>query len=350
MAYGGDSHVIFIIMSAPIDPMQPKASARPVWCQSLKSVTLASGDLLATRRFYQGALGMSADCAVVTDQAAEALRQHWGLGGAGPIELMSFSRPGLAGALRLRVVHIDPAVPVARPGLDCRYDGALGVGFPVRGLAKRHQIVEAMGFSSTAGVTYMPFPRPDGSMYDIGEAHWIAPDDVMVLGVDRADMQPVGPIDPALDLGGPSYSSMLVSDAGRAAAFFDGVLGLELRREFTFESEGPSGGMGLPGGTQVHFQQWFSPGATTGYLVVMQLQQNARRAPGPLGLQRRGIGLWSFSSQTLDDIVTRAERAESGLTRVLSAPRQLTVPGEGEVRAMVIATPDGFPIEITQAQ
>jgi catechol 2,3-dioxygenase-like lactoylglutathione lyase family enzyme len=336
-------------MTTPIDPMQPKAVSHPVRCQGLAAVTLASADLLATRRFYQGALGMIADCAVVTDQAALDLRAHWGLGGSGPVELMTFTRPGLAGALRLRVVHVEASVPVARPGLDCRYDGALGVGFPVRGLARRHQIVEAMGFSSTAGVTYMPFPRPDGTMYNIGETHWIAPDEVMVLGVDRADMQPVGPIDSALDLGGPSYSSMLVSDAARAAEFFDGVLGLELRREFTFESEGPSGGMGLPAGTHVHFQQWFSPGTTTGYLVIMQLKQNALRAPAPLGLQRRGLGLWTFTSQKLDEIALRAEQAGSAVSRIVSAPRPLTLPGEGALTAMVLTTPDGFPIEILQA-
>lgn len=327
--------------------MQPKDVGRPVLCQPLAAVTLASSDLLATRRFYQGALGMIADCDVVVDQAAERLRQHWGLDGEGAVELMTFSRPGLAGAMRLRVVHVDPSVPTARPRLDCRYHGALGVGFPVRGLAKRHQIVEAMGFSSTAGVTYMPFPRPDGSMYDIGEAHWIAPDDVMVLGVDRADMQPVGPIDSALDLGGPSYSSMLVSDAAHAAEFFDGVLGLELRREFTFESEGPSGGMGLPAGTHVHFQQWFSPSSTTGYLVVMQLQQNALGAPGPLGLQRRGIGMWSFSSQRLDEIRSRARQAGAQVTRILSEPKEFEMPGEGRVQAFCLTTPDGFPVEIT---
>jgi catechol 2,3-dioxygenase-like lactoylglutathione lyase family enzyme len=335
-------------MNTVVDPMQARPSDREVLCQSLIAVTIASSDLLATRRFYQGALGMSADCAMLDGSEAEVLRQHWQLDGEGPVELMSFSRPGIADAVRVRVVRVERSVAMARPQLDCRYDGALGVGFPVRGLAQRHQIVEAMGFGSTAGVTYMPFPRPDGSMYDIGESHWIAPDDVMVLGVDRADMQPVGPIDPALDIGGPSYSSMLVSDAERAALFFDGVLGLELRREFTFESDGPDGGMGLPSGTHVKFQQWFSPGAATGYLVVMQLQQNALRAPGPMGLRHRGIGLWSFATQRLDAIVERAERAGASVTRIVSPPKEIEFPGEGLRQAMVLTTPDGFPVELLQ--
>ena len=336
-------------MSTLIDPMKARPSDREVFCQSLIAVTLARDDLLATRRFYQGALGMIADCAMLDGPSAQALREHWQFAGEGPVELMSFTRPGLADAVRIRVVHADATAPLARPNMDCRYDGALGVGFPVRGLAQRHQMVEAMGFDSRAGVTYMPFPRPDGSMYDIGESHWIAPDEVMVLGVDRADMQPVGPIDPALDIGGPSYSSMLVSDSAKAAEFFDGVLGLELRREFTFESDGPSGGMRLPVGTHVKFQQWFSPGSSTGYLVVMQLQQNALRAPSPIGLQSRGIGLWSFATQKLDEIAERASRADTSVTRIVSEPKAIHIPNEGPYRAMVLTTPDGFPVELLQA-
>lgn len=191
----------------------------------------------------------------------------------------------------------------------------------------------------------MPFPRADGSTYEIGETHWVAPDEVMVLGVDRAHLQPVGPIDPALDIGGPSYSSALVSDAGAAAAFLDGVLGLELRREFTFESEGPRSGMRLPAGTRVRFQQWFAPGACTGYLVIMQLEQNGRRAPQSLGLQSRGIGLWSFPTARFDEVHARA--LTRGV-RLLRAPAEIESPGFGRVRSMVLATPDDFPVEVFQ--
>lgn len=329
--------------AVPADPMQPRNDGRAVICRPLACITVAGSDPLAARRFYQGALGLTASTVHLDGHAAAALRAHWGLAGADPLEVLLFTRPGVPEAILLRVVMVPDTSPAARPGLDCRYDGALGFGFPVHDLHRRHAIVEAYGFTATAGVTTMPFPRADGSTYNIGETHWVAPDEVMVLGVDRAHLQPVGPIDPALDIGGPSYSSALVSDAAKAAEFFDGVLGLELRREFTFESEGPSGGMRLPSGTRVHFQQWFAPGASTGYLVVMQLQERALRAPHGLGLRNRGIGLWSFPTAQLDAVRARALRHG---TPILREPVEIDSPGVGRARSMLLATPDGFPVEV----
>lgn len=336
---------------APTDPMLPRNDGRPIVCQPLAAITVAASDALATRRFYQGALGLTPTCVRLAGRAASDLRRHWGLSAAESLETWVFTRPEIPEALVLRVVLIPAASYSSRPDLDSRYDGALGFGFPVRDLYRRHAIVESMGFTATAGVTTMPFPRADGTTYDIGETHWVAPDDVMVLGVDRAHLQPVGPIDPALDIGGPSYSSALVSDVARAGEFFDGVLGLELRREFTFESEGPQGGMRLPQGTRVHFQQWFAPGSRTGYLVVMQLKENALRAPYGLGLQNRGIGLWSFPTADLAAVYERALRygkSVPGTKAVLREPASIEAPGFGRVQSMVLATPDGFPVEVFQ--
>ncbi len=329
--------------TVPADPMLPRDDGRPVICRPLAGITVAAADAIATRRFYQGALGLAATSVQIAAPDAAALRAHWGLPGSEPLQVLLFSRPGIAEAILLRMVIVPASAASARPGLDCRHDGALGFGFPIHGLHRRHAIVEAMGFTATAGVTTMPFPRADGSTYDIGETHWVAPDDVMVLGVDRAHLQPVGPIDPALDIGGPSYSSALVSDAARAAEFFGEVLGLEMRREFTFESEGPTGGMRLPAGTHVHFQQWFAPGSRTGYLVIMQLKENALRAPHGLGLRNRGIGLWSFPTTRFDEVLARAARHG---TDVLRKPATIASPGFGRVRSMMLATPDGFPVEV----
>jgi len=332
-------------MNVAVDPMLPRDDGRPVRVQPLAGVTLTTGDLTAARRFYQGALGMSPEFHRVQGEAAQRLSVHWGLPPQDHYDYVRLFRPGLEGALQIRLVGVDAALPTKRPSLDSRFDGPLGVGFPVRDLKSRHAVVEALGFGSTAGLTLMAFPRADGSTYDIGEVHWVAPDDVMVLGVDRAHLQPVGPIDSAIDIGGPAYSSTLISDAARFAPFFGEVLGFELRREFTFQSEGPSGGMRLPAGTEVHFQQWFAPGSRSGYLVVMQLLQNALRAPVPLAAPARGIAMWSFPTADLEATV---QRARSHGTPVLQAAEWIEAPGEAAVRSAVLATPDGFPVEIFQ--
>lgn len=330
--------------AVPVDPMMPREDGRPVVCGPLSGVTIASADLNATRRFYGGALELRFE-PIALSPAVRQLAQHWGATPATEFEMLEFTRPGIPEAIRVRVIGLSKDRPTSRPALDCRYDGPLGIGVPVHGLARRHAIVEGYGFKANAGVTTMTFPRADGSMYDIGETHWVAPDDVMVPGVDRAHLQPVGPVDPALYIGGPSYASALVSDVAVHGVFLDAVLGYELRREFTFESEGPDGGMRLPKVTRVRFQQWFAPGTRTCYLVIMQLLEHGLRAREGLGLKNRGIGLWSFPTRVLDEVLDRAHRHGAPILR---APTDLDVPGVGPVRSMILATPDGFPIEVFQ--
>jgi hypothetical protein len=77
----------------------------------------------------------------------------------------------------------------------------------------------------------------------------------------------------------------------------------------------------------------------------MQLLSESLRAPNGLGLKNRGIGLWSFPTFKFEEVQDRAARLA---VPVLSAPAEIDVPGIGRQRSMVIATPDGFPIEIVQ--
>lgn len=309
----------------------------------LAAVTVTSGTPDRMRRLMQGALALTPHRERITGAAARDLAAHWDVESADVIDVTVFTRPEVDDSVMLRVLHATDALPVARPELDCRYTGVLGIGFAVTGSKERNAIVEQYGFGSRAGITTMAVPRGDGTMYDVSETHWIAPDEFLVLGIDRADMPPIGPVDSALGMGGPNYSSVIVGDAARTGAFLDQVLGLELRREFTFTPDGPQGGMRLPTGTRVHFQQWFAPGTTSGYLVVMQLLEHGLPPPQPLGLRSRGIGLWSFQAADVDAVVARAKGFGGS---VLRAPTTLSLPGVGASRAAVIATPDGLPIEV----
>lgn len=325
------------------DPMRPRSDAAAALCSPLRALTIASGDLQATRRFYQGALGLVPENYTPDDASAGALIEHWGLLPARPLRMVVFRRPGLDDAFELRVIEVPRSLPVMRPHYVGEYIGALGLGFPSDDLEVRDRIVRALGFDSTAGITRMNFPRADGTTYSVGEVHYRAPDEVLVLGVDRGDMAPVSRIDTALGIGGPAYASMIVGDAIEARAVFATVLGYERRREMTFESGGPAGGMGLAKGARVVFQQWFSPGSAHGYLVIMELLDARRAPPVPLGPTARGVAMWSFET---NDVDAAAARAEAAGVPIRSQPRAIEVPGLGPVRSLVIATADGFPIEI----
>lgn len=326
------------------DPMEPLPNAGPAIVSPLRVVTLTTTDMIATRRFYQGGLGMTPISRRLTGAAAQALIRHYDLAPASSVEMVLFAQPGLPDGAVVRAISVA-AKAFSRPDYNAEYVGALGMGVPARGLAKREAIVNAFGSRAQVGVTEMDFPRADKTTYTVGEIHFLAPDNVLVLGVDRGPMNPVGPIDPAVDIGAPSYVSMIVDDAAASASFFKTVLGFEMRREFVFQSKGPTGGMRLPPKTDVKFQQWFAPGSRTGYLVIMDLLNAGKRAPSPLGLASAGLAMWTFETADLTGVRRRA--ASIGV-REVARPTRIDVPGLGPALSLIVATPDGFPVEIVQ--
>lgn len=325
------------------DPMVPVSSAEDATISPMRALTIMSGDLDATRRFLQGAMDMSAELVTLSGADAEAQRARWGVPGEGDLEMAVFRHPAADGAAIVRAVQGDPDTAVMRPGYDSRPVGPLGFGFAGENLARRFEIAQALGFESTAGVMYMDFPRADGTTYEVSEIHFKAPDDILVLAVNRGPMQPVGPIDPALGVGGVAYASVLVDDLAAHGRFYADVLGLEQRRDISFRASGPNGGMvGLRRGEEVAFQQWFSPGARTGYLVVMELLEGPKSRT-ELGFEQRGVAMWSFEADDLDALLQRyAEFTGAPAPAAVEAQS----PGLGLVRAAVIETPDGLPVEV----
>lgn len=324
------------------DPMLPVSSVEDATISPIRALTIMSGDLDATRRFFQAGMDMSAELTTLDGPQAAALAAQWGLE-PGPVEMILFRHPDAQGAALVRAVKAPEGLAVMRPGYDSRPIGPLGFGYAGEDLEARRTIMEALGFETTAGVMYMDFPRADGTTYEVSEIHFKAPDDMLILAVNRGPKQPVGPIDPALGIGGAAYASILVGDLEESETFLGEVLGLERRRDIAFNASGPNGGMvGLRAGEEVAFQQWFSPGARTGYLVVMELLEGPK-SETELGFEQRGVALWSFEVDDLDAVLERY--AATGRTPA-AAPALYVSPGLGRVRGAILENPDGLPVEV----
>lgn len=332
--------------TVPEDPMIPPATEPAARVSPLRMVSVATGDMAATRRFYERAMGMRAAPARATGAAAMALSKHWGMAPTAVVDTIIFTYPATSGSVAVRAISVPATLPTARPGLDSRYLGPLGFGFASGDIAARDRAVTAEGFTSSVGVKRMDFPRADGTTYNVAEIHWHAPDDVLVLGVDRGTMKPVGQIAPSSRQGGVAYASALVGDIARANRFLHDVVGLERRRAMQFPGGGPQGGMiGLDLGEPVAFEQWFSGGSSTAYLVVMERLERAREMPAATGLAARGVVLWSFETPDLDGAVARF-RAGGGKTAIAT----VDLPGVGKRRAAVLRSPDNLTIELIEAK
>lgn len=320
------------------DPLDPTSDPSTALVSPLRAVTLVTADGRATDRFFGEAVAMTAGA----DRLSPASAKQLGLGNqARPVRL--YRRGTVADAALVRAVVVPGARP-ARSRHDALAAGGLALGLPIAGggQATREKLVEAAGFRSAVGPTAMTLPRGDGGEYTVSEIHYQAPDGVLVLGIDRGDMRPVGPVDAATGVGGPAYSSIVATDADATAKLLRDVLGLEARRDFVFTSSGPKGGLGLPAQTRVRFQQWFAPGSRTGYVIVMDLLNTGMPAPpGPTA----GLKMWSFETRDLAEVERRARAAGISTT---SPSKVIDSPGLGRVRSLVLNTPDGFAVEVYQ--
>ncbi len=225
-----------------------------------------------------------------------------------------------------------------RPKHDALAIGGLAMGMPVNGQTAREAFVTRAGFRSAVGVTSMTLPRPGGEPYTVEEIHYQAPDGVLVLGIDRGAMKPVGTIDASHGIGGPAYSSLVVGDLAGAGRFMKSVLGYEMRRDAVFTSAGSKGGLGLPDGTRFAFQQWFAPGTSTGYVILMKMIDRPVEPVSASRAIKRGIVMWSFDVADLTAVEARARA---------SGARIVAQPARGDA-SLVIAMPDGFLVQLLQ--
>lgn len=328
----------------PVDPMMPTSSVKDATVSPLATVSVTVADMDQTRKFFQGAMGLVPHDVSVKGDEARQLARHWGLPESDELKVFIFENPYASGSANVRAIEVSANLPTGRPKLSSRYIGPLGFGLPMTEIVQREAVVSIMGFKNTAGISSMNFARADGSTYPIEEIHFVAPDDVMVLGVDRGEQAQIGEVDPVLDMGGVAYSSFLVEDLERSGSFLRDVLGFELRRKTTFRSAGTGGMLDMRAGEEVAFNQWFSSGARSGYLVEMKLLDGNRIPSAAKGFSTRGIAAYSFTTSDIE-LIAQRWKVYGGAQRPIYTG---SIPGFGPVRAMMIETPDRILVEILE--
>ena len=324
------------------DPLAAAGAVDPLAVSPLHQVTLVTRDIRAARQFYASAMAMTPSA---TRSAAKQTITRLGLKAPG-VEVV-FARP-TSGTAQVRVISPRAAPAPLRPDHVALLPGGLAMGMPVANQAARQALVKTAGFDSVVGPTTMTLPRGDGTSYTVGEIHYRAPDGVLVLGIDRGSMPPVGLIDPLTGVGGPAYASLIVEDLPGSERFMRDVLRYEKRRDAVFASSGPNGGLGLAEGQRFVFQQWFAPGASSGYVILMKMLDRAA-APANRGSANRGstnrrpasgMAMLGFEA---DDLAAVEQRARAMGSRVIAAP-------DARTPSLTLAMPDGFLIEVSPRQ
>ncbi len=325
--------------------MAARAGSKPSLCGPLEGVTFVTDDAGSARQFLTQAMRMQ----LAADQApsaadAQQRRRLWRLAHDQSWRELTFRGTDTAHGVTVRVLVMAGGEPI-RPGMDSRLTGGLSIGYPVASLPDTLERVTALGVENTAGIVPLTITRPDGTSYVSGEILFRGPEQIYMLAVGRpADMIPVGPVDPATGIGGPAYSAIVVPDALREIDFYQQVLGWEARQNIVLTTSGPAGGLGLDAGTQFRFVQLFAPGASSAYVVLLDMLAAKRDNPVVPRMPNRGLVLWTFGTQAFD-------RVEQQVRRYAAANGDSAQPqfaGASGQRVLTVLSPAGLMIEIVE--
>ena len=327
------------------DPLAPRTSAESAATGALHTTTICTDDLAGSLRLYRDGLGMRVRGPIaVPGRVRQTQNALWGMSPSERWTLYLIDRHKVDLAVRIRLLVFDKPGPAIRKTWDPREPGPFTLGFPTTNLPALDARIRTVGFASLAPMEQSQVPRPDGSKYGLMESVFKGPDKVHAVGVSRLDDMPqLGPVDPATGHGGPAYSAQVVVNSDAVIAFYRDVLGLELRSDREWKS-GPTSAIGLPAGTPFRLSLVYSPGASTGQLLLMDFRDGTAPSSGVAPRPpNRGIGVYSFPVRSLDATAVRIRAA--GVT-IVSGPVSYDSPDLGPLRAMTVLAPNGVVVEL----
>lgn len=327
------------------DIFVPKSKPEDALIGPLHTVTYVTADKEGVEKAFRQGYGLDASgWRQPSAEEFETLNPYFGFAPSDTWETCAFYKSGEGRNIQIRAIHVHQETPLVRPAYEGLYTGGATISFPINDLRSHKKVMADLGIESTIGVKEMEFTSPTGETYISAEIVYKAPDNIFVMGVTRPGIfVPVGPVDPATGMGGPAYSARCVSEADATVDFFKNVLGYEIRRDVNFVV-GERSAIIMPEGTTERFIQGFAPGASTGYVVLMDHGEATKHSPAPqFGPASRGIAMWSFPTKNIDEVYKRAQEAGA---EILQTPGDAQSPFLSNKKSLIMKDPDGFPIEV----
>jgi len=331
------------------DWLAPTSKPEDALTKSLHLVTLSTNDLEAVKTFYVKGMGLNLTGPISIDAPVKAIqRKLWGIPANMDWQQYHLERSAVEGEVEIRLLVFKDPVPAMHDSRSALELGPFSIGFPNSNQAKLDAKIRALGFTGKAPLQSGDVPRPDGELYTYSETIFNAPDMVNCVGITRGNgMSQLGPVDTATELGGPGYSAQVVHNGDDTHVFYQDVLGMELRSDRSWKSS-PGSALGIPEGIPFRFSIIYAKGARSGHLLFLDYDDEREIKPThPPRLPNRGIGMWTFETK---DIAAIQKNAESTDTPIFHPIIKLNSPELGNIQTMVLESPNGFLVEVYQAQ
>ena len=307
----------------------------------LHTVTFITPDLAGLRKLYEEGMGLTVTGPHMLLGEVRAVQQRlWGMPADLGYDVYLFRRPGIDGTVNMRVIVTDRPTPPMRDSWNRQQLGPYGMGFPTLDVYAWDEQLLGLGFErAVPEVEVFQVSAPNGDSYPVTESPFFGPEYLRIIAIGRGGDRPqVGAYDETTGRGGPVYATQIVPDADAMIEFFTKVLDMELRSDRTWAE------YAVP----FRFALIHSKGSQTGHTPLVEYTDEHEipglAAPRP---PNRGMAIWSYQVKDLDTILTRA-RAEG--VPVHAGPETYTSPSLGTHRAATFLAPNGFMIEVFEAQ
>jgi catechol 2,3-dioxygenase-like lactoylglutathione lyase family enzyme len=329
-----------------IDSLAPLSHPDSALTQQLHTVTIATNSLDSSRRFYEQGMGLTLKGPIpMTDAQKIIQRKLWNIPESIDWQLFTFSRPSVPGLIEIRLLVLDTPTPTIHQSYNPRELGGFSLGFPNTCHARLDSNLRKLGWTSLAPLHHGMRTLRDGTRHPYSEAVYNAPDFVHAVSIERGGGMPqLSPIDLNTQIGGPGYSTQVVTgQSDTNIAFYTDVLGLELRTDQTWKTSLGSA-LGLDTGVLFRFALVYAKGALSGHLTFLDFKDSIGipTAVAPR-LPNRGIGMWTFPTTNIARIY---QNALDKKVKIIHLPVTYESPDLGKAAVMTLLAPNGFLIEV----
>jgi len=310
----------------------------------LHTATLCTTDLAAYRAFYVDALKMQMDGPFeLSEEVKAGQKDLWKIPAEVDYDIYHLYRASVPSLVQMRILHLKTSTPHIHKSYNAYEIGSFSLGFPTtdaKGVDKR---LKEHGIKAMAPMQIGDIVRADGVPGQYIETIYQGPDYLHVVGIERVGISPLAPCDPKDGFGGPGYSALVVKDTEAEMKFYTEVLDFYPLLDAVWKtSEGSALGTGP--GIPYRFTSLWPKKWEQNYVILLEFQDgNAIDTGVPSHLPNQGLGMYTFQTRDIDQVV---ERAKAINTNIISDIRAIKDSFLGKGKACVLQTPSGFYYEI----
>ena len=312
----------------------------------LNTTTHCTIDLEGYRHFYGEIMKMKFDGPIdISAERKKEMKAFWRIDQDIDFDLYHSYRESVPSLINLRILHLKQETPSIHHSYNSYELGSFSLGFPTTDAHGFHQRMKDYNVQQMAPMQVGDIVRADGKPGQYIETIYQGPDYLHCVGIERVNYLPLAPCDPVDGFGGPGYSALVVGDAEAEIRFYTEVFDHYTQLDAVWQTAEGSA-LGTGSGVPYRFTSFYAQSAEQNHIIMLEFQDgNAIDTGVKSRPPNQGLGMYSFYTSNLNEVVKRAEVMN---IRMLSEPKYVDDEILGSGEAALFEAPSGIYIEVKQ--